>query len=412
MRRLRILQVHDKPGPGGGIAAHVSAVREILHELGHEAFELALVDDPERAPPGTPTLPRTYDPIRGRMHRRRLLRGIGQLQPDLIMCHAGFTAIAAPVLTAIVKTWPVIATLHDVAPFCFKGTRIGLDRDVCSRRANLSCIWSGCAVSGEIAGLPRALAHHVVKTGLAKAWARAHHVIVPSRYMRDLALQHGFSPTSLTVISPFARPTPAPIASTSDTPLILYVGALTRTKGVDIFVDALAHIKHLNWRAALVGDGDLRDLLFRQARAHALETRIEFAGRRDTAGVNAFRQRSAFAVFPSIQPESFGLAGLESLAWGRPVVGFAIGGVNDWLRHEVTGIDVDDRTARGLSKALARMLLQTSLAPRLGLNAHRVARLEFSREEFARQLDTVIAQSIPFAGTVRIHAPVADPYDR
>ena len=49
--------------------------------------------------------------------------------------------------------------------------------------------------------------------------------------------------------------------------------------------------------------------------------------------IDNYLSRASVVVFPSIYPESFGIVGIEAMMRGRPVVGFDVGGVKDWLKN-------------------------------------------------------------------------------
>ena len=100
---------------------------------------------------------------------------------------------------------------------------------------------------------------------------------------------------------------------------ITYVGALSYTKGVDIFLRAMKNIPEKVW---IVGDGPERTNLERLAKE--LEVDCTFWGfRTDTC---EFINKSKIVVLPS-RKEGFGLTILEAMACGTPVIGRNTGGI-------------------------------------------------------------------------------------
>src|SRR6202034_271377 len=69
------------------------------------------------------------------------------------------------------------------------------------------------------------------------------------------------------------------------------------------------------------------------------------------------RQADLVAV-PSLWPEPFGLVGIEAGCFGVPAVGFAVGGIPDWLIPGQTGelAPADPPTVEGLAEAIVRAL--------------------------------------------------------
>jgi glycosyltransferase involved in cell wall biosynthesis len=117
-----------------------------------------------------------------------------------------------------------------------------------------------------------------------------------------------------------------------------YVGRLTREKNVRLLArldQALRKRGHKDFRFVIVGEGAERPWLEQQMRA------AEFTGvltRRPLS--RAFANMDLF-VFPS-ETDTFGLAVLEALASGVPVVVTATGGPKYTVQHGRTGFVTDD----------------------------------------------------------------------
>ncbi|MDX5363600.1 MAG: glycosyltransferase family 4 protein, partial [Pseudazoarcus pumilus] len=87
-------------------------------------------------------------------------------------------------------------------------------------------------------------------------------------------------------------------------------------------------------------------------------------------------------VVPSVShsggPETFGRTVIEAWAWRKPVVGYACGGVEELIEHEVDGLLVPEGDVDGLADALHRLSSDPAFARRLGEAGHAkvVARYE------------------------------------
>ena len=85
------------------------------------------------------------------------------------------------------------------------------------------------------------------------------------------------------------------------------------------------------------------------------------AGRRS----NAWLARASVAALPSSWPEPFGLVGLEAAALGVPTVAFDVGGISEWLRHDVNGVAVPGPpSAEPLGEALRGFSATSAGLPR------------------------------------------------
>jgi glycosyltransferase involved in cell wall biosynthesis len=131
---------------------------------------------------------------------------------------------------------------------------------------------------------------------------------------------------------------------------VTYVGALTWTKGVDIFLRAMKGIPEPVW---IIGDGPERKSL--EALAAQLDISCTFWGfRTDTPEL---MNRSKIVVLPS-RTEGFGLTLLEAMACGTPVIGRNVGGIPDLLNGE-NGLLVT--TEKELHRSVVDLLHNKSL---------------------------------------------------
>ena len=103
----------------------------------------------------------------------------------------------------------------------------------------------------------------------------------------------------------------------SEQPRFLFVGRLTRLKGLDTALRALGGLKDRDWTLDVIGDGPQRTELENLIAELGLKERIAFHGFRDD--VEAWMVRSSCLLFPSNQ-EGMGLAVLEAVNVGLPVL--------------------------------------------------------------------------------------------
>jgi glycosyltransferase involved in cell wall biosynthesis len=103
------------------------------------------------------------------------------------------------------------------------------------------------------------------------------------------------------------------------TPTVGTVCRLEPPKRIDVFLDVIAELRRrgVACNAVVVGDGSLRATLREAARERGLEGTVTFAGQQDD--VAAWLDR--FDVFlVTSEVETFGIAALEAMARGVPVV--------------------------------------------------------------------------------------------
>jgi glycosyltransferase involved in cell wall biosynthesis len=138
-------------------------------------------------------------------------------------------------------------------------------------------------------------------------------------------------------------------------------GRLTRLKGHRDFIDLIARLRAQgeDVHGLIVGGEDLRRLAYaKELRAliadSGLGDAITFTGQR--ADIKDIYAVSDIVFSLSTKPESFGRAVLEALSIGRPVIGYAHGGVGEVLRQLYPQGVVDLADQQGLTARVAGLL--------------------------------------------------------
>jgi len=145
--------------------------------------------------------------------------------------------------------------------------------------------------------------------------------------------------------------------------VVLALASLVRRKGLDLLLEAFARLDVPDAVLLVGGEGPERGPLEARAAALGLGPRARFLGRReDKAALLA-----ACDVFclPS-RLEGLGVAALEAMAAGRPVVASRVGGLGEAVVDGRTGILVPPGDIGALAAALARLLDDRALRESLG----------------------------------------------
>lgn len=191
-----------------------------------------------------------------------------------------------------------------------------------------------------------------------------------------------------------------------DRPVALFVGRLTHHKGVDDFVRAArftpADIVHL-----VVGDGPHRAHLERLARDLGVQEKVLFAGKVDYQDLPRYYAAATMGVLPSTSRlEAFGIAALEAMATGKPVVLSRMPGMQEVIENEGTGLLAEPMDPQDLAAKIARIAADPKLAEAMGLRGRQRIVERFTLAKVVDALEDV------YARTVSAPAPAVSPRAR
>ncbi|HYD47684.1 MAG TPA: glycosyltransferase family 4 protein, partial [Terriglobales bacterium] len=171
----------------------------------------------------------------------------------------------------------------------------------------------------------------------------------------------------------------AKLGATDADGVLLVVAALVRRKGIDVLLDALAALASQGVRPQLwiAGDGPEKPSLEEQMAQLGIAAQVRFLGRREDAA-DLYAASDIFVV-PS-RREGLGVAALEAMGAGRPVVCSAVGGLPFSVVDGGTGLHVPPEDPTALAAALRRLLDDVDLRYRLGAQGPARIAEEFTPE--------------------------------
>ena len=190
-----------------------------------------------------------------------------------------------------------------------------------------------------------------------------------------------------------ARFTPdGPTADLGKRKVALFVGRLTFHKGVEQFIRA-AEWTGPDVQHVVVGDGPRRHAFEALAREAGLRGKVRFAGRVPAAELPGYYRAAAVGVLPSTSRlEAFGIAALECMASGRPVVVSDMPGVTEVIEPGVTGLLAEPLDAEDLGKKIRRIAEDEEWARSMGKAARARVLERFTVDRVADALEEVYAR--------------------
>lgn len=210
-------------------------------------------------------------------------------------------------------------------------------------------------------------AHHMRLRAAADRWAtrRFDRIVAVSNYVcRFLRDRYRLDPRRLSTIPNGWEGKPLPRAP-SGRPTVIAVGNIRKGKGHATLIEAFARVAVRISGAQLVilGDGPLRPLIERRAAEVAPSGSVRFEG--SVEDVWPYLAEAHVMALPSFT-ETAGIAAMEAMAAGLPVVASDVGGLPELVKLERTGLLVPPRDSRALAAALIRVLSHPEIAKAWG----------------------------------------------
>lgn len=358
---MRIVHLHRIGGIGGS-ERHLLSLLPALTGRGVEVTFVGL-DVAAAAPdPFYEELGRTGVPLIRTGSTAGLVRAVRRLRPDLVHTHL----VHADVFGALAAgRGSLVSTKHNDDPFR-TGPFKYVERLLARRADRVICI--------------------------TDALARFHRVRV------------GLPATKLTVVHYGLDALPEPWAGGAagpnlpeDARILLAVSRLTAQKGLDVALHALAAVRRDHPTAVLVvlGEGPERESLAVLAAKLGIADAVHLPGR--VGDVGGWYRRADVLVHPA-RWEGFGLALLEAMLAGLPVVASRVSSIPEIVVDGVTGLLVPPDDPQALAAAVDRTLREPG---DLGTAGRRRAREEFSVDRMADRTLEVYRASATTASAQR-----------
>lgn len=291
----------------------------------------------------------------------RLWKLLRKERPDVIQAFLFWANVAARLLGRALGTFPVISSYHDEV--VSEGWLIRtIDRLTLQWSHSIVCCSEAVrrSVSSRIGGKPAQ--YTIIPFGLDMRQFMTGNVTA----RRELGLKEGG----------------------------LVIGTVCRLvepkKGLRFLLEAVVQLEKEvdgpSCQVLIVGDGPAEEHLRVMAQQLGIASRVIFAGvRRDIPQLLPLLD--AF-VLPSLY-EGFGIAILEAMAAGRPVVATTVGGIPEFVTHGETGILVKPGDATALARAIQTILANPEDACQMGLRGQRHVQENFEIATVVRRHEEI-----------------------
>lgn len=282
---------------------------------------------------------------------REVTTTLRRSKPDIAHFHNTFPQISPSVYAACKDHGiPVVQTLHNFRFLCAAALLQRNNRpcEDCVGASLWPAIKNRCYRGSLLATLPL-VTNIQLNHKSGKVSRLIDRYIALTEFARSRFVRGGV-PKEKIVIKPNFVSDPELNSSNLGTSVV-FVGRLTAEKGVRTLIRAWRSIKDIPLK--IVGDGELRYELERDARSH--DANIEFLGGVKKIEVLDIVRRSRFVVVPSSCYEGFPMAILEAYACRKPVIGAAIGSLNEIIIRGETGEHFSPEDSSALALAVTSL---------------------------------------------------------
>jgi glycosyltransferase involved in cell wall biosynthesis len=134
---------------------------------------------------------------------------------------------------------------------------------------------------------------------------------------------------------------------------LITTGRLIPEKHFDMLIQAIANISSLPLKLIIIGNGSEKNRLKNLVNKLQLENKVQLIGHKSKQEIVALLQKSDIFVLPS-QSETFGVAYIEALACGLPIIATDCGGPRDIVTSN-NGLLIPRNNQQALEQAIIQM---------------------------------------------------------
>lgn len=176
-------------------------------------------------------------------------------------------------------------------------------------------------------------------------------------------------------------------------PVIGIVARLSDVKGHVFLIQAFKSVlgRFPDAQLLIVGEGKMDKILRHMAAELDIERSVFFFP--DVSSIREAYYAIDIFVMPSLN-EGLGLGLMEAMAWGKPVIGSAVGGIVNLIRDGENGLLVPPSDSGGIARAIVRLLDAPDFAATLGNNARIFIAHNFSLDTMAEGTERVYKECV------------------
>lgn len=286
--------------------------------------------------------------------KRALDELLVHLEPALAHAHNIYGRLTTSVLDLLnERDVPILMTLHDYKLICpsYKLMHNGHVCEDCKDGNFYMAVRNRCHKGSLLASAIYAFESYF-NQWFKKYRQKVRFFIAPSLFLKNKLVEFGWPKEQIEHIPNFLVVSAFEPQYTAGK-YFLYLGRLSSEKGVSTLINTFMNVKLDRVDLLVVGEGPMRSQLEEVASA---DPRIRFMGYLSGNRLKEITRGALAVVVPSEWYENAPISILESLAFGKPVIGSRIGGIPEIVEEGVNGYLFEPGNVDDLKDKLEIML--------------------------------------------------------
>lgn len=391
---MKILHINDKLNISGGVEVYIDEINQALNNLSIESKWISIKKNNKQIIINSTDKNLSWSGFLKNFDESSIAKWINH--ETIIHVHS----LSEPeIINKLFSIGTVIRHMHEPRMICpGQGKFLAKTESICNKPFRNDCIIDAytkkcCNRNPKL--LLKQFSNTKFEINIASR--KYSKIIANSRYLYNEALKAGYQHKNITVLPYFTPVIPIHKENLKNKKNnILYVGRLSRSKGIHYLIQAMIQITNANPKAMLdiLGSGHDESFLRDLVNKLNLNKNIKFHGWCDRLTISSFMSKTSVLAFPSIYPESFGISGIEAMMHGKPIVGFNVGGVSDWLKDNKNGYLIDVKNTNELSDKILYLLNNKLKQVEMGRIGRTMAIEYFSPQVHLEKLLTIYRTSL------------------
>lgn len=277
---------------------------------------------------------------------------VSAFKPDIAHVHNIYGRLTTSVLDLLTqKKVPIVMTLHDYKLACpsYRFMHKGRVCEACIQDRFYMSVLKRCHKGSYAASGVIALESYINKW-LEKYRKNIQLFIAPSCFMKDKILESRWPAQQIKHIPNFLNTSEFNPQYTPGR-YFLYLGRLSEEKGIDTLVRAFLVLNQNKIGLTIVGEGPMRTDLERLSNGNPA---IKITGYLSGDQLRNITRNALSIVVPSVYYENAPISLLEAMAYGKPVIGAAIGGIPEMIQDGENGYLFESGNCDALKIVLER----------------------------------------------------------